>query len=91
MLRPMQKITLSLAIAIAVVGFNCAYAAPSTNGDEMDKLLAEKSLLTQIDQVRQNVTSKASELVGNAMGLLGVPYKRGGNTAENENRRGRNR
>ena len=56
-----------------------AYAAPS---DDLDKLLVDKGLLGQIDQVRQTVGLKASELVFNAMGFLGVPYKRGGNTAE---------
>ena len=52
----------------------------------MDKLLAEKGLLTQtfdqIQQVRQTVSSKASDLVVNAMGFLGVPYKRGGASEE---------
>ena len=48
----------------------------------MDKLLADKGLLTQIDQVGKTVRNKASELVVDAMGFLGVPYKRGGNTAE---------
>jgi cell wall-associated NlpC family hydrolase len=48
----------------------------------MDKLIADKGFLTKIDQVRQSVTLKASELVVNAMGFLGVPYKRGGNNAE---------
>ncbi len=48
----------------------------------MDRLLAEKGLLTQIDQVRQRVTNRASELVVNAMGFLGVPYRRGGNSVE---------
>ncbi len=59
-----------------------AYAAPSQSGDDLDKLLADKGLLSQFDQVRQNVSIKASELVVNAMGFLGVPYKRGGNTVE---------
>ena len=59
-----------------------AYAAPSQNSDDLDKLLAEKGLLSQLDQVRQNVSNKASELVFNAMGFMGVPYKRGGNTVE---------
>ena len=48
----------------------------------MDKFIAEKDLISQFDQVRQSVGNKASELVVNAMGFLGVPYKRGGNTAE---------
>ena len=38
--------------------------------------------MTKIDQVRQNVSQTASDLVMNAMGLLGVPYKWGGNTTE---------
>lgn len=58
------------------------HAAPVVSGDDMDRLLAEKGLLTQISQVRQSVSNKASELVVNAMGFLGVPYKRGGNTVE---------
>jgi cell wall-associated NlpC family hydrolase len=59
-----------------------AHAAPGNSADEMDKLIADKGFLTQIDQVRQSVTLTASELVVNAMGFLGVPYKRGGNNAE---------
>ena len=59
-----------------------AYASPSQNGDDLDKLLVEKGLLSQFGQVRQSVGNKASELVVNAMGFLGVPYKRGGNTVE---------
>ena len=59
-----------------------AQAAPGNSGDDMDKLLADRGFLTQIDQVRQTVRNKASELVVDAMGFLGVPYKRGGNTAE---------
>lgn len=72
----------ALVIASAAFFAFSAQAAPGNNGDDMDKLLADKGLLTQIDQVRQNVSHKASELVVNAMGFLGVPYKRGGNTAE---------
>jgi len=48
----------------------------------MDKLLADKGLMTQINHVRHSVTDKASELVVNALGFLGVPYKRGGNSVD---------
>ena len=48
----------------------------------MDKLLAVKGLLARIDQVRQSVGNKASEFVVTAIVFLGVPYRRGGNTAE---------
>lgn len=50
--------------------------------DDMDRLLSEKGLMVHIDRVRQSVSDKASELVVNAMGFLGVPYRRGGNSAE---------
>ncbi len=52
----------------------------------MGSFLADKGLLSQlgdqIGHVRHSVGEKASELVVNAMGFLGVPYRRGGNTAE---------
>jgi cell wall-associated NlpC family hydrolase len=72
------KPTLTALTAALLLAAN-AYAAPS---DDLERLLAEKGLLSQIDQVRQSVGTKASELVVNAMGFLGVPYKRGGNTVE---------
>ncbi|MFC6282971.1 MULTISPECIES: C40 family peptidase [Polaromonas] len=71
-----------LALASAMLFAASVHAAPANSGDDLDKLLADKGLLTQIDQVRQSVGSKASELVVNAMGFLGVPYKRGGNNVE---------
>ena len=70
------------ALATALLLTVNAYAAPSLQGDDLDKLLVEKGLFSQFDQVRQSVSNKASELVVNAMGFLGVPYKRGGNTVE---------
>ena len=78
----MLKIAPALIIASAALLAAGVHAAPGNSNDDMDKLLADKGLLAQIGQVRQNVSNKASELVVNAMGFLGVPYKRGGNTAE---------
>ena len=77
----MRKIAPVLVIASALLAAG-AQAAPGNSNDDMDKLLVDKGLLAQIGQVRQNVSNKASELVVNAMGFLGVPYKRGGNNAE---------
>ncbi len=79
--------------AAALVGLSIAtasHAAPSGSGDDMDNFLADKGLLSQISEAGQNVTQrvarnvaeKASELVVSAMGFLGVPYKRGGNSFE---------
>lgn len=59
-----------------------ALASPASPADEMERLLADKGLLARIDQVRQTAAEKASELVFTALGFMGVPYRRGGNTAE---------
>ena len=82
MLAAMRMIPPALVLAITALWCMTAHATPASSGDDMDRLLADKGLLTQIDLVRQNVSHKASELVVNAMGFLGVPYKRGGNNAE---------
>jgi len=66
--------------------------------DDLDRMLKERGLINQItDQLSQQISnqlsgplqtarntfgSKASELVIQAMGLLGVPYKRGGISEE---------
>lgn len=49
----------------------------------------DKGLLSQLKDMQHTVADKAhtvadkaSDLVGNAMGFLGVRYKRGGNSAE---------
>lgn len=59
-----------------------AHANPSGQGDDMDRFLADKGLLGKLEQVGQHVGNKASELVVSAMGALGVPYRRGGNSFE---------
>ena len=69
-------------IASATLLALSVHAVPAHSSDDIDKLLAEKDLLGHIDQVRQKVTDQASELVLNAMSLLGVPYRRGGNSAD---------
>jgi cell wall-associated NlpC family hydrolase len=66
--------------------------------DDLDRLIKERGLVTQMtDQLTQQISNqlggplqsarnafggKASELVMQAMGLLGVPYKRGGISEE---------
>ncbi|MCF8160828.1 MAG: C40 family peptidase [Polaromonas sp.] len=58
------------------------HAAPADAPDDMGRFLSDKGLLAQMDQLRQRVTTKASDLVVNALGFLGVPYKMGGNSVE---------
>lgn len=67
-----------------------AQAAPqAANPDDFDHFIADKGLLTRLEDVSHKVADKAhivadhtSNLVVNAMGFLGVRYKRGGNSAE---------
>ena len=82
MLGAMRMITRVLVLSLTASFGAAVYAAPGSSSDDMEKLLTDKGLLTKIEQVRQSVSHTASELVVNAMGFLGVPYKRGGNTVE---------
>jgi cell wall-associated NlpC family hydrolase len=60
-----------------------AHASPAQERtDELDQTLADKGLIGQFHQVRQTVVDRTSDLVITAIGFLGVPYRRGGNTAE---------
>lgn len=79
MSRPFTSCLACLLMACAQVQ---AQPAPAGRADDMEGFLAERGLLNQIDQVRQKVSNRASELVVNAMGFIGVPYKRGGVSAE---------
>lgn len=64
-----------------------AHAAPNDAGDgETNAPLVENGLMSrltgQLQQAKDSVGEKASQLVVNAMGFLGVPYKYGGNSVE---------
>jgi cell wall-associated NlpC family hydrolase len=78
MLVAMRIPTVLVALLLAA----SAHATPPGTNDDMDQLLASKGLLARIDDVRHSVGEKASNLVFTAMGFLGVPYRRGGNTVE---------
>jgi cell wall-associated NlpC family hydrolase len=82
---------LCLAVVLAAAGANAA--PPTSAEDDMGRFMAEKRLVDRLEQVRatvgdrvatgaSTVRNKASELVVSAMGFLGVPYRRGGNSME---------
>jgi cell wall-associated NlpC family hydrolase len=75
-----KKVTAFLLTALLLSA--SAHALPLTSGEDSDKAANDKGLLTQIGQVSQNVGKQATQLVANAIDLLGVPYRRGGNSAE---------
>ncbi|HWI81649.1 C40 family peptidase [Ramlibacter sp.] len=71
-----------LCIALLVACASAQAAPPSAADDDLEHFLSENRLLTTIGQMGHTVTDRASELVVNAMGFLGVPYRRGGNSVE---------
>jgi cell wall-associated NlpC family hydrolase len=84
--------TLRLLVAAVVLGLStsAAVAAPDLSTDPVARFLAEKGLVdvnavpvepTESDFVRQ-VRDKASDMVLTSMNFLGVPYRRGGTSAE---------
>ncbi len=75
----MRKLILTFLLAVSA-GVHAM--PPPTAEDDISRLIADKGLLQRLDEVRHQVTDRASELVVTAMGFLGVPYRRGGNSAE---------
>jgi cell wall-associated NlpC family hydrolase len=72
-----------LCFALLAFAALAAQAAPAASAeDDMARFMADRGLLTRIDQVRATVADRTSELVLTSMAFLGVPYKRGGNDAE---------
>ena len=70
---------LALCLAFAC-GLSAAQTVPTH--DDLDKLLTDKGLLDRISEAGNHMQNQASELVVGAMGFLGVPYRRGGNSVE---------
>ncbi len=86
-----MKPWLSLVLVVAATS---AHALPPPSAeDDVGRFMADKGLIERLDAVRQTVTGRvaegassmadrASELVVTAMGFLGVPYRRGGNSGD---------
>jgi cell wall-associated NlpC family hydrolase len=72
----------SILIIAALTASALAHASPPATSDDLAQFMAERGLVSRLGAVGSKVEARASELVLNAMAFLGVPYKRGGNTAE---------
>lgn len=82
-----QIIRTATSVAIAgLVGLSGALHAQTASADDMGNFIAERGIIAKIGEqvslASRAVSNSASDLVVNAMGFLGVPYKRGGNSAE---------
>lgn len=72
--------SLVAAVILLVASLQCVHAAPEPG--EPEDHGAQRSLSTRLGDTIHQATDRAGELIRNAMGSLGVPYRRGGNTAE---------
>jgi cell wall-associated NlpC family hydrolase len=76
----MRLLVMTTALLLAAAA---AHAAPSQDRtEEVERTQADRGLIGQLDQVRQTVVDRTSDLVVTAIGFMGVPYRRGGNTVE---------
>jgi cell wall-associated NlpC family hydrolase len=93
--RPLTSATMKpwLSLLLLAAAASAHAAPPASAEDDVGRFMAEKRLFDRLQEVRVNVgnrvsdgashvANRASELVVNAMGYLGVPYRRGGNSAE---------
>ncbi len=75
-------------VLLLVLTSASAWASPGEGrGDHHEATQTTRELVierveTQVQQVRAGVGARASDLVQNAMGFLGVPYRFGGNSAD---------
>lgn len=58
------------------------HATPAVADDDLQQFIADQGLLTKLEVMSHRVTDHASDLVVNAIGFLGVPYRRGGIAAD---------
>jgi cell wall-associated NlpC family hydrolase len=66
-------------IFLCCLSIGIAHATPApADTDDLEALINQSVVVSEISQIGQRVGNQASELVVNAMGFLGVPYKRGG-------------
>jgi cell wall-associated NlpC family hydrolase len=70
-----------LRIFVLVCSLPCATVAAPAD-DDMGRFMADKGMLDRLERVRTRVADKAGELVVNAMGFLGAPYRRGGSSGD---------
>ena len=72
-----KKIAALILLAASAYG---AHAAPAQ--DELGNLVAQKGIVARLGDTIHQATDRAADLVLNAMGSLGVPYRMGGTSAE---------
>ena len=77
-LPSMQRTLAALLLALAAG----VRAAPDTPADPLQQLLQDKGVLASTVEPLNRARLMASDLVVSAMNFLGVPYRRGGSSAD---------
>jgi cell wall-associated NlpC family hydrolase len=88
-----SKLMLAAVLALGLGVFQPAFALNSETtapADDMQALLVSKGILSKIggqivqtsESVVQQVSERTTDLISTAVGLMGIPYLRGGNSAE---------
>ena len=78
----LMRLLPALLLASALSAQAAPSQAPTGQEDDLQGFMADKGLIEKIGQVRTRISSTTSELVVTAIGFLGVPYRRGGNSVE---------
>ncbi|HVE52203.1 MAG TPA: C40 family peptidase [Ramlibacter sp.] len=82
-----------LSLCAVLVATSAQAMPPASAEDDIGRFMAEKRLVDRLEEVREKVgdrvsegasrvAHRASDLVVTAMGFLGVPYRRGGNSVD---------
>ena len=71
-----------LLLASCLIGLGMVNAQAAPKNDDLETFLNKHNVVSQIQQAGDSVLASASELVGNAMGFLGVRYRYGGTSPE---------
>jgi cell wall-associated NlpC family hydrolase len=71
-----------LVLLLAVLVTSASIAAPADVPSETTQFFKDLAVIDRIGEAGSKVEAKASELVLSALGFLGVPYRRGGSSAE---------
>ena len=72
--------TLVASLILLAAAAQYAHAAPAQ--DDTDRLPEHKGLASRLSDSIHQATDRAGDVIRNAMGALGVPYRRGGTSAE---------
>ena len=73
----------AFTVSLLLLAPAASHSAPAADPpEEPANVLPDLKLLDRIGEVGSQVEANASQLVTDALGFLGVPYRRGGNSAD---------